>query len=277
MCKCKYYEISDYANVHFGDREKGMFNLQASTAQWVGAPWGEVSLPWAGRVPSQPAPAHPLQGTAGCENALKEGQGNATKAEEEGKNLWEVALQTARSDKRETDGVPQMPKQIFPCRDHSRAEGISCRNWGPRKVHTTAGLTWRTPVTGSIHSRGKGPSGGPLSIGEKRGKEQREWCFTEWPSAHSHPLCCLGGVGESGGKEQTGRKVMFQHLSLFLTPKINFNKFCSLSLNWVCFACHVCWYVLSVSLSWPRIFDIPHPPPAPLRTVWLLGKPNAAQ
>lgn len=71
-----------------------------------------------------------------------------------------MALQTTRSDE-ERDGVPQMPKQRCPCRDQSRAEGISCRNCSPRKAYTRAGLTWRTPATGRAH------------VGGKRGKEQR--------------------------------------------------------------------------------------------------------
>lgn len=69
----------------FGDREKGMINLQPAQHNGWGLPEEGPAVLWAGRVPSQPAPAHPLQGTAGCGNALKEEQRNATKVEGRGR------------------------------------------------------------------------------------------------------------------------------------------------------------------------------------------------
>lgn len=59
LCKRKYYEISDYTNLNFGDREKGMINFQASTAQRAGAPWGGAytALGWMCHIPAGPSPS----------------------------------------------------------------------------------------------------------------------------------------------------------------------------------------------------------------------------
>lgn len=147
-----------------------MINLQASTVQWVGAPWGGSypGLGWTCPIPA--SPAHPLQGTDGCENAFGEGQRNATKVKGRGRreNLWEMALQTRRRGME----CPKCQSRDAPA--ETIAERISCRNFGPRKAHTRAGLAWRTPATARDHAGGQGPSRALLNADEKRGKEQRE-------------------------------------------------------------------------------------------------------
>lgn len=66
-----------------------------------GLPEEGPTLPWAGCVPSQLAPAHPLQGTASCENAFKEGKISATK--EKGKKEKRVRNDPADSKVRQEE------------------------------------------------------------------------------------------------------------------------------------------------------------------------------
>lgn len=121
LCKCRYYEISEYTNLNFGDREKGMNNLQHNGQ---GLPEEGLTLPWAGRVPSQAAPAHPLQGTAGCENEFKKRQRNATKTEEEEKHVRNASADSNVRQEREGMGCPECQSRDSPALTFAEQRGF---------------------------------------------------------------------------------------------------------------------------------------------------------
>lgn len=175
LCKCKYNEISGYTNLNFGDKEKGMIDFQATTAQWAGGPGGGAYTALGWMCPILASPSPPVQGTAGWENAFKEMQRNA--AEEEGKTCEKWPCRQQGQTRVRGMGCPKCQNRDSAA---APAETIAEQRGFPAGIEaqgkSRSGLTWRTPATGVPMQGERAHLGTPLEQ-VKREERSRKGIF----------------------------------------------------------------------------------------------------
>lgn len=125
LCKCKYYEISDYTDLKFGDREKEW--LICSQHSTMGGDFLKKGLQCSGldvSHPSQPQPTH-CRALLAVEMRLRKGKETPqrSKAEEEGKTCKKWPCRQQGQTRREM-GCPKCQSRDAPAETRAEQRGF---------------------------------------------------------------------------------------------------------------------------------------------------------